>query len=110
MFDLQKFLCNNSNALQYLENNLNIKHRRHVKYNNVVLLKYATIDSDFSNILVKQSRGIIFDQKNDWKLLCRTYDKFMNYGDVRADTINWESSKIYSKEDGSLVQLYYYNK
>ena len=73
----------------------------------LVLFKYSQIDSDFHNPIVREARGIILE-RGSWRVVCHPFHKFFNYGEVYADEIDWSSAKIQSKEDGSLIKVYYY--
>lgn len=82
---------------------------RHEGYPNLVLLKYNMIDSPMDDPLVRSCRGIILDEADGWRVVCRPYDKFFNYGEGRAAEIDWETARVYEKLDGSLMTLYYYD-
>lgn len=73
-----------------------------------ILFKYSQINSDFSLEIVREARGLILEDKT-WKIVCYPFKKFFNYGEAYADEIDWESAKVTSKEDGSLIKVYYYN-
>jgi len=89
--------------------NLFIKAARHTKYPNLVLFKYKNITVNFRNPCTRQARGIIMDENNDWNIVSYPYDKFFNYGEKNAATIDWNNIKIYEKLDGCLMILYYYD-
>lgn len=74
----------------------------------LILFKYSQIDSDFSMEIVKEARGLILEDKT-WNIVCYPFKKFFNYGEAYADKIDWKSAKVTSKEDGSLIKVYYYN-
>ena len=73
-----------------------------------ILFKYSQIDSDFSLEIVREARGLILEDKT-WNVVCYPFKKFFNYGESYADEINWETAKVTSKEDGSLIKVYFYN-
>lgn len=74
-----------------------------------VLFKYNQIESDFSNPIVQEARGIIF-KEGFWNYpVCHAFDKFFNYGEVNASKINWLTATVTEKVDGSLVKLWYDN-
>ena len=73
-----------------------------------ILFKYSQINSDFSLEIVREARGLILEDKT-WKIVCYPFKKFFNYGEVYADEIDWETAKVTSKEDGSLIKIYHYN-
>jgi hypothetical protein len=93
------------NALE----DLNIQIKYHQKYPNLVLLKYSQLDSDFSNPIVQQARGIILDINDNFKVISYGYNKFFNYSEPLAAHINWDNALFYEKVDGSLLQLFWYD-
>ena len=75
-----------------------------------VLLKYNQIKSDFSQPIVQQARGIIVKYSYDcglWKIVCRGFDKFFNYGEPYAADIDWSSARVQEKIDGSIMKVWY---
>lgn len=76
-----------------------------------VLLKYNQIFSDFSNEIVRECRGAIFRKNvdNRWICVSRGFDKFMNFGQDGADTIDWNSAIVMEKVDGSLIRCFWDN-
>lgn len=81
------------------------------KKDEYVLLKYDQIFSDFSNEIVRECRGAIFRKNVDdrWICVCRGFDKFMNFGQDGADTIDWNSAIVMEKVDGSLIRCFWDN-
>lgn len=75
---------------------------------NFILLKYDQINSNFSNDIVKECRGIILD-KNNFKVVCFPFVKFFNVGELNADKIDWNSARVQEKIDGSLMKLWFYD-
>ena len=73
-----------------------------------ILFKYSQIKSDFSLEIVREARGLILEDKT-WNVVCYPFKKFFNYGEAYADEIDWKSAKVTSKEDGSLIKVYFYN-
>lgn len=106
--ELQTYL--REEGLEKLCDGYYIKTNRHQQYPNLVCLKYSQIDSPMSEKVVQQSRGIIVDEANNWEIVSYSYDKFFNYGEHLAANIDWESTTIYDKLDGSLMVLYYYDR
>jgi hypothetical protein len=82
--------------------------RTHSKYPNLTLLKYD-IFSPMGEKAVQECRGIILDAANDWKVVCRTFDKFFNLHEGHAAKIDWITATALEKLDGSLVQMYHYD-
>ena len=71
------------------------------------LLKYSQLDSDFSNEMVRECRGLILD--SDYVPVCIPFYKFGNYGEAYAAEIDWASAVVEEKIDGSLIKLWNYN-
>ena len=74
-----------------------------------VMFKYNQLSSDFSNPIVREARGIIF-RENNWKCVRRAFDKFFNYGEPNAAEIDWNTAKVQTKIDGSLVSAWFDNR
>lgn len=76
---------------------------------NFILLKYDQLNSDMSLPICQVCRGIILEKhKNSskWSVVCYPFDKFFNYGECTAATIDWESAIVREKVDGSLMKLW----
>jgi len=76
-----------------------------VEDGNYIKFNYSQIDSDFSNPIVKECRGITID-KNDFKVVCFPFTKFFNIDEPNADTIDWSSVCVQEKIDGSLIAVW----
>lgn len=78
-----------------------------------VLFKYNMIESDLNLTICKEARGSIFTNiHNEWICVCRSLDKFGNWGESYADTkkIDWSQPvSVQEKVDGSIMRLWYYN-
>lgn len=81
----------------------------HPTYNNLVHLKYDMFECDFSKLEVRECRALILDRDQDWEIVSYPYDKFANYGESYADSIDWLSARVYEKVDGSLICMYFYD-
>jgi hypothetical protein len=79
--------------------------KRHSVYNNLVLFKYNQIESDFSERIVRECRGIILDESNDWNVVSLAFTKFFNLGEPNAATIDWNTARVQEKVDGSLITI-----
>jgi hypothetical protein len=75
---------------------------------NLIIFKYNQFNSDFSNKVVRESRGIILE-KNTWNIICHPFHKFFNYGETQAYNLSLEDSYIIEKTDGSLIKVFHYN-
>ena len=95
--------------LDHVCNAFKLDINRSKRYPNLVQFKYNQLASDMSDMLVKQCRGVILDEKNNWAVIARPFDKFFNLEEERAAKIDWASMRVYEKLDGSLIILYYYD-
>jgi len=104
--EVQKFLAGRS--LSDLLTQYSVKHKRHTKHPNLVLLKYDQIASPMGVPLVRECRGIVLDEANGWSVVARAFDKFFNHGEGHAAPIDWGTARVQDKVDGSLCMLYHY--
>lgn len=101
---LQKYIKDNPTTWESDLDSLNIK----IKYdNNYIIFNYG-VNADFSNPVVKECRGIILSSGN-FQVLCRGFDKFGNYGESYADTIDWSTARVQEKVDGSIMKVWFYD-
>lgn len=82
--------------------------KRHKRFPNLVHFKYSQIDSPMSEQIVRECRGIILDEAEDWAVVSRAFDKFFNYGEGHAASIDWSTASVQEKCDGSLCVVYPY--
>lgn len=108
MLAIQKFLIEGG-TIELLKEKFAIDAKRHSEYNNLILFKYDQIDSPFSEEIVREARGIVLDEKNNWNVVCWSMYKFFNQGEFYAAEINWKTAKVYEKLDGSLIQIFPYD-
>ena len=73
-----------------------------------ILLKYNQLESDLSNSIVQECRGIIL-RKSDLKVVCFPFTKFFNYHEPNAANIDWDGARVLDKIDGSLTKLWFDN-
>jgi hypothetical protein len=73
-----------------------------------IMFKYNQIFSDFSIPLVREARGIIF-RESDWKCVCHPFNKFGNYGESYCPNVDWDTTSVQEKVDGSLIKFWYDN-
>jgi len=107
MLAVQKYLLNHS--LEDLTNEYKIRVTRHKKYPELLHLKYNQIESDFSQQIVKECRALILNESAGYQVVARGYDKFWEYDNPLADSIDWETATVYEKLDGSYCCLYWYD-
>lgn len=105
MLEIQKFIAEHpEDYKEILKNDYFITTKED---NGLLLFKYNQIKSNFNIKMVRECRGIILDElTND--IVCRPFEKFANYGESFADVIDWNSASVRSKEDGSLIKVFYY--
>lgn len=96
-------------TLEGLTTTLGINIKRHGKYPHLVLLKYSQIESPMANPIVQECRGIILDENDNWNVVFHGMNKFFNYGEGHAATIDWATARFQEKVDGSLIGMYLYN-
>ena len=76
-----------------------------------ILLQYSQLDSDFSNEMVQQARGIILrldtNSKSEWVCVCRPFNKFHNIQEDLASPIDWATASVQEKIDGPLMKVWY---
>ncbi|MDR0232202.1 MAG: hypothetical protein LBI82_08805 [Dysgonamonadaceae bacterium] len=70
------------------------------------IIFFYRADSDFHIDVVKECRGIILDETDDYKPVCVPFFKFGNYGESYADDIDWSTARVIEKMDGSLIKLW----
>lgn len=107
MTQLQTFL-REGGTLQQLNEQYFVKTTRHSAHPNLVLFKYNQIFSPMDEPIVREARGIILDESDDWRCVARGFDKFFNYGEPNAVAIDWTTARVQEKVDGSLCLLYHY--
>lgn len=83
--------------------------RSHSEYPHLKLFKYDQIKSPFKEKIAQEARGVILDENDNWNIVAYPYDKFFNLGESLAASVDLESLQVATKEDGSLMTLYYYD-
>ena len=72
-----------------------------------VMFCYDQIRSDFNISMVRECRGIIFKTgKWEWPT-CWAFNKFGNYGESYVPEIDWLTSYVTEKIDGSLIKVWW---
>lgn len=111
MLTLQKFLLDNHGDQLKLSSEYGIFSKVHCDYPDLYQFTYDQISSSKikDHPMVRESRGIILDRANDWRVISRPFDRFFNWGEnVLEDTFDWSSFVAQEKIDGSLMILYHY--
>lgn len=107
MLELQKHL-RAGNSLSSLTETLGLKIVPGKKHSNLYSFNYCQINSPRSHPIVRESRGVILDAEDDWRVVSMPYYRFFNLGEGHADTIDLNTAVCMDKLDGSLMTLYYY--
>lgn len=72
---------------------------------NLLMLKYSQIDSDFSQLIVRECRGLILNEDTN-EIVSFPFRKFGNVTEgVWVDDIDWSTAKTTEKIDGSLIKV-----
>lgn len=104
MYELERFLKENENWEEILTGEpYYIKVKRDGPY---VMFNYDQLRSDFSSILVQQSRGIIF-RESTLEPVCVPFFKFFNAGEPNAAELDWSTAFVSEKVDGSLMKVWW---
>jgi hypothetical protein len=105
MLKLQKFIKQNDNWEELLKAKpfaLNIK-----RDGDYVLFAYNMIESDFSNDIVQECRGLILYAPT-WEAVCVPFFKFFNVQEGHAADIDWNTAIVTEKLDGSIIKLWHH--
>ena len=87
---------------------LSVEVKRHREHPNLVHLSYHQFESPMELEAVRECRGLILDEDDDWSIVCYPFKKFFNAREKHAAEINWKTARAWEKVDGSLMTLYYY--
>lgn len=109
MLEIQKFIASHSDwreKLAVAPYFLTIKDD-----DGLTLFKYSQISSDFSQEICREARGLILEisEGGASKVIREAFKKFFNVDESWADDIDWATATATSKEDGSLMSLFYYD-
>jgi hypothetical protein len=98
----------NQFGLDALGERFAVRARRHARHPNLLSLKYNQVFSPMHERVVQECRGLILDEADGWRVVCRSYDKFFNLGEPNAPQLDWPTARVFEKLDGSLMTLYRY--
>lgn len=73
---------------------------------NFVMLRYNQLESDFSQQICRECRGLVID-KHTLDPVALSFTKFFNYGEEHAAKIDWKSARVQEKVDGSKIMLFW---
>lgn len=72
-----------------------------------VLFKYNQINSDFSQEICKEARGLILDTQDNFRVVRYAFKKFFNIDENYAAHIDWDTAVASEKIDGSIMSVWY---
>ena len=104
MLNVQKFLLNNS--LEKLQEQYHILVH---KYDKVMSLNYSQIESPKNDPITNECRGLILEKEYPFNVVCRSFDRFYNYGENGIFPDNFQDYVAWEKRDGTLINLYNYD-
>lgn len=112
--NLQKFLrdpLNGPDPFAKLVEEFGVYSKKHPLYPNLVQFQYDQIEASKckTHPIVVESRGIILDKDDNWNVVCRSFDRFFNHGEIDTP-IDWGTARVQEKVDGSLMTMYWYNR
>lgn len=96
------FISEHENWRDILKNEYGISVKEDSPY---AIFNYG-IDSDFSNPIVQEARGIIINTES-LEVVCWPFRKFGNYNESYADKIDWNTARVQDKIDGSIVKMWW---
>ena len=105
MLKLSEFIKDNTDWEERLSNApYHIKTKR---ADGLIMFSYG-IEADFRIDVVRECRGIILDETDNYNPVCVPFFKFGNYGEPYADDIDWNTARVQEKIDGSLIKVWNY--
>ena len=77
----------------------------------LVVFNYHPYNSPKNDVIVEQCRGIVFEL-DTWDIVAQGLDRFYNHGEKGViNTFKFENNtRLETKEDGTLLHMYYYKK
>lgn len=76
----------------------------------LVIFNYDQIESPKLDPIVREARGLVLE-KDTWDVVAKSFPRFFNWGEVQDEMPLFDFSDfvVQSKEDGSLLLIYYYD-
>ena len=107
MLEVQKYLKEKS--LEELTQEFGIIVNKHDSLP-LMILNYNQLESPKTASIVRECRGLVLHSEN-YSLVAKSFSRFFNWGEVQDEQSLFDFSDfvIQSKEDGSLVIIYYYD-
>jgi hypothetical protein len=104
---LQQFLRSGKTP-EDLKAEFGINYKRHSEHPELITFKYDQVKSKPHLKVVRVARGIILNSKDNWNVVAFPFVRFFNEGESQADEIDWSTSRVYDKLDGSIIIMYWY--
>lgn len=104
------WLNTTTNSLEELEK-YDIRVSTDERYPNLFNLKYGSTLLDKTLPLVRACRGAVVERcptSGQFRLVAYAFDRFFNVGEPGCHELNWSTTRIFNKEDGSLIKLVSY--
>jgi T4 RnlA family RNA ligase len=107
MFNVQQFLIDHGH--DELTNQFGIRLSFHPTLP-LVICNYDQLESPKTHPIVRECRGLILNSQTH-ELVARAFNRFFNWGEVveEMSLFNFNDFSVQSKEDGSLVVIYFYD-
>lgn len=107
--EIQKFLRsrNLEEAISQLEHGFGVYHKQHQVYPHIYQFTYDMLEGKFAERITQECRGIILDSNKNWDVLAYPYDKFWEEDNVLADKLDWNTTRVLEKVDGTLITLWF---
>ena len=108
MLEVQKYL-KSGKSLEDLNNEYGIKVAVHPT-DPLMILNYCQINSPKTATIVRECRALTL-HSTTFDVVAKSMNRFFNWGEVQEemDLFDFSDFMVQSKEDGSLVPLYYYD-
>ena len=108
MLEVQKYL-RSGKTFDDLSADFGIKSSFHPE-DPLVILNYDQIESPKTNTIVRECRALTLETTN-FDVVARSFSRFFNWGEVQDEMkyFDFTNFNIQSKEDGSLVLIYYFD-
>lgn len=106
MLEIQRYLA--KKTLNQLKEEFKIKIRPHKKHPNLISLSYDQIKSPLHRTICQECRGLVIDTNNNNAVVSRGFNKFFNLGESSAAELNPDTTRYYTKLDGTCCILYHY--
>jgi len=76
----------------------------------LAILNYSQLNSPKTHPIVRECRGLVLNIETH-EIVARAFPRFFNWGEVQSESDDFDFSNCFaeSKEDGSLVLIYWFN-